>query len=833
MIEDWRAKFQSPRLPFFFVLLAAYRDGGANTVALRNSQLAALTLPYTGVASAIDAGDEASPQGAIHPRMKAVVGVRLARWLLRDLYHEAVMAAGPARPDEGQVVVVASSTALRAELKLGPGEWNAGLRIMPTPGCTTCCRDGTGLFTLQVVNSTDRQVYSPAVTVDERSAALSLTATLSQPLSPRASVTLSLQWSSYPECVLYNGDGVPASPWSLMVPVGTASESLTMPNLFSSNMVLQREPYNATLWGTAAALVTVTVRLNGTSVASATADALGQWRLSLPRQKASLGNLLEVGDGTTMLTYRGVAFGDVYLCSGQSNMEANLNFSFGGAEAIAASVNYPNMRLFDIPHQSSAVPLDIIPRLSYREGWVLPSNRTLTSGIPGDTMGFFSAACWYTGRDVYDSLNGTVAIGLLASTFGGTVVEAWTSIERNAECGPIAPLAPNENNPQNQPAGCYNAMIHPLLPFTISAILWYQGSHLCTHSSPPPSSAHLSPHTHRLPMLLCVAGENNRYQAGRYGCAFPVMIEDWRAKFHQPELPFYFVLLAAEGDSSESTSILRDGQLQALRLPYTGVANAIDLGDPTSPIGAVHSRNKSYTGDRLARLLRHELYHLPVVDQGPLTSLRDVFVTVSADGAVYQLDVEFRATQVNDGLFIMNTPHCTSCCDLKTSGLLSVQLVNVSRPLWPALTLDPAAKTLTANVSVVDLNGAVGDGCAGVQRVMRVRLEWEGYPQCALYNAAMLPSVPWTVDVAVDTTALVCPGDGGEKGGWGMSAVVWGILVVAGLVLVGAAVAILLVKRRRGGSGWLGSRGDAESSSDAYDRLDERREPLNRTAPSA
>ena len=240
-------------------------------------------------------------------------------------------------------------------------------------------------------------------------------------------------------------------------------------------MVLQRGPQLAHVWGTAAPSSTVTLALDAASY-KATASASGAFSFRLPAQRASVGRTLSVtGDGRTV-TFTNVAFGDVYLCSGQSNMQLSLHYSWGGPEAIAASTHYPNVRLFNLPPQASLLPLDAVGRISYEQGWVLPSNRTLFSGNPADSSGVFSAACWYTGRDVYDAANGTVPVGLLQSSYGGTVVEAWTSIERNAECGPIPPLIPHENNTANQPAACYNAMIHPLLNYTLGAILWYQGS---------------------------------------------------------------------------------------------------------------------------------------------------------------------------------------------------------------------------------------------------------------------------------------------------------------------------------------------------------------------
>ena len=253
--------------------------------------------------------------------------------------------------------------------------------------------------------------------------------------------------------------------------------SLTLSNLFSSNMILQRGPEQARVWGTASPASTVTLSLDSTKLTT-TASAAGDWSLALPAQPASHGRTITVqGDGAA-LTLSDVAFGDVYLCSGQSNMQANLNFSWGGAEAIAASTHYPNMRLFNVPPQYSNTTLRST-NISYADGWVAPSSASLVcESEPAPCLWtFFSAACYYTGQALYDRLNGSVPIGLLQSAYGGTGIAAWTSKEADEICGPIPPRpgGPSKQNPENDPSACFNAMIHPLLPITLRAILWWQG----------------------------------------------------------------------------------------------------------------------------------------------------------------------------------------------------------------------------------------------------------------------------------------------------------------------------------------------------------------------
>ena len=500
---------------------------------------------------------------------------------------------------------------------------------------------------------------------------------------------------------------------------------LTVSELLSSHMVLQRAPHSPRLWGSTDAHAKVNAQLAGSAAVTTTADAAGRWELQLPPHEASTGEELTISDGSTTLTFVDVSFGEVLLCSGQSNMVVPVVFSFGGMDAINDAHLYTHTRLFDIPGYASLTPLDRFYRTTW-PGWVLPSDKTLWSGNPNATSGIFSAACWYSGRALSAGLNDSVPIGLIQSSVSGTVVEAWTSLERNRDCGVIPPLIPHENNTSNQPGACYNAMIHPLLSYTIGAVIWWQG-------------------------------ENNRYFPPRYGCAFSVMIDDWRERFREPQLPFYFVLLAADNDTAwarNATALLRLQQLEALQLPHTAVANAVDVGDPTSPIQAVHSRNKSYVGDRVALLMLHNQYNQEhIVALGPFTTPRDVRLTLSPDGSKLHLTVSYAVSRYNEGLFIANTPHCWSCCDGLSSGLLWVQAVNHSAVAFPAVDLDPVnRRQLRANVSVAQLLGGKTAQPAALAQPLQVtlRLQYDMYPQCALYNAALLPSLPWSVDVEVE-----------------------------------------------------------------------------------
>ena len=494
--------------------------------------------------------------------------------------------------------------------------------------------------------------------------------------------------------------------------------TLTLSNLFSSNMVLQRTPQQAVVWGYGEPGSTVTVTISGGDANSSQVGSDGHWSVQLPAQRASHGNTIGVSDGSTTLKLGNVAFGDVFLCSGQSNMQVTLNYSWGGADAIAAASRYPNLRLFNIPPQYSNTTVDQAA-ISYADGWVLPSASTLQDpNDPSDTWLFFSATCYWAGMKVYDSMSGTVPIGLLQASYGGTCVAAWTSPDTNTRCGPIVTPVGGDNTPYNQPSVLYNAMIHPLLPLRLRAVLWYQG-------------------------------ETDWWDADRYACSFPNMIQDWRVKFNQPWLPFYFVLIAPVDGASYQ---VRESQKQALLLPMTGAASAIDLGDRNAPAGAVHPRNKSYVGERLALLVQRNLYGQWFEAEGPLlVSLRASLSSAST----FQLALQYSDDSRSSGLFALPTPECDSTAAEARACCVQTGLSDYAGLIWYTYTvngqtysinstvrIDQSARTIytTEQPAVMPLQGQ------SVQ-VSYASVDWPG---CALYNEARLPALPFQMNVSVE-----------------------------------------------------------------------------------
>ena len=724
MIQDWRTKFQTPDLPFYFVLLSPYY--GASPW-LRDAQLSALASPNVGVASAIDLGDKYGSTGDIHPRNKSYVGERLARWVRRDIYKQQVEVEGPHLLSVN--ARIANSTFI-ITLRFSDDSRSAGLFALPTPDCNTTTTDATRCCDTQTSNSVTNLITyswdsgngitsrSSAGAIDQTARTITLV-DASADLPPTGShVLVSYAWADWPGCALYNEHRLPALPFIRNVTVGQSSASLMLHNLFGSDMVLQRAPHRALIWGYGEPGSTVTVMLDNNNVASGMVSDAGTWKVELPATEASMGRTITVSDGTSSVLLSNVAFGDVYLCSGQSNMQVTLNYSFGGADAIAAAASrYPNLRLFNIPGTYSNSTLDL-PLISYAGGWVHANVSSLQfSSDPTNTWVYFSATCFWAGTNIYDSLKGAVPIGLVQASYGGSAVHAWTSPDTNTRCGPLVTPSGGDNTPYNRPSVLYNAMIHPLLPLRLRAVLWYQG-------------------------------ETDWWDADRYACSFPNMIQDWRMKFNQSSLPFYFVELAPYMGAPVA---VRESQKQALLLPMTGVANAIDLGDRTAPAGDVHPRNKSYVGERLARLVRSKIYgENGVESEGPQL----VSATASLTATTFQLTLQFVDDSRANGMFALATPGCSNssgdargCCmqtgPSEYSNLIWYQYAVGAQMYMVNATvrIDTAAHTMTTTQqpAVMPLAG----------QPLFVLYAYVDWPGCALYNGARLPALPFRMNVTV------------------------------------------------------------------------------------
>lgn len=354
--------------------------------------------------------------------------------------------------------------------------------------------------------------------------------------------------------------------------------NVSCPAIFSDHMVLQRERPDL-VWGEADPGETVTVTF-ASQVKSAVAAPDGQWRVALDPMPASAESRALTIRGRNTLSFSDVLVGEVWLCSGQSNMEKPLGPRKGqkptdNYQAETAAANHPLLRLFQMPHYGKFKKNSVRPR------WLPCTPETIQSTD-------FSAAAYYFGREVQRALG--VPVGLIHSSFGGTQIEAWIPPEGFARNPDISALA---HTPYFawvkgvQATDLYESMIAPLAPYTLRGFLWYQGETNCMNADGP------------------IYTEKMR-----------ALIESWRAVWHDPSAPFYYVQIAPFDYSQwpkwhltpEALPVFWAAQTAALAIPHTGMVVITDLAGSARDI---HPTDKLDVGLRLARLALADTYGRP------------------------------------------------------------------------------------------------------------------------------------------------------------------------------------------------------------------------------
>ena len=367
-----------------------------------------------------------------------------------------------------------------------------------------------------------------------------------------------------------------------------AGAQVVLPPFFNCNMVLQ-QGIPIPVWGWASPGEKVSVTFNKKTVTTKTGKD-GKWRVTLAAMNYG-GPYEMVVKGRNLRTIENILIGEVWVCSGQSNMGFNLSSAINGPAEIANS-NYPEIRLFTVKRRIAQTPLE---NLEEGEWWQCSPVSTPK----------FSAVAYFFGRELYFKLK--VPIGLINTSWGGTVAETWTSpeaiannpdfapkLEKLKSIDPIEFVKSTEREgsdrlgPNAYPTLLYNGMIHPLVPYGIKGAIWYQG-------------------------------EGNAGRAFQYRRVFPDLIKDWRTKWDQGDFPFLFVQLAnfmkADSLPVESTwAELREAQSMTLSLPNTGMASAIDVGDALD----IHPKDKQTVGKRLALSALNVAYHQNIENSGPV-----------------------------------------------------------------------------------------------------------------------------------------------------------------------------------------------------------------------
>jgi sialate O-acetylesterase len=356
----------------------------------------------------------------------------------------------------------------------------------------------------------------------------------------------------------------------------SASAQLRLPKFFSDGMVVQRDAA-IPVWGWDKPGSAVKVTL-GPHSAAAQVDEQGQWQVSLPAVAAGGPWKMSV-QGSQAAEFSDVWAGDVWLCSGQSNMEWPVAASADKDAEIAAG-SHPKIRHLKIQHRPSATPEDDLPT----DGWKVATP---------ETVGAFSAVGYFFARHIRTEVD--VPIGLIGSNWGGTRIEPWTPPVGFQSVPALKSLADRldsfpEKRPDGQinhqsPLALYNGMIHPLTRLPIRGAIWYQG-------------------------------ESNNGEGMVYRDKMEGLIKGWRQVWNQPELPFYFVQLAPYnyGGDGQRLAKIWEAQTAALGIDHTGMAVTVDIGNLTD----IHPTNKQDVGKRLALWALAKTYGRDVAFSGPL-----------------------------------------------------------------------------------------------------------------------------------------------------------------------------------------------------------------------
>ncbi len=346
-----------------------------------------------------------------------------------------------------------------------------------------------------------------------------------------------------------------------------------LPTFFSNNMVLQQNKEVA-IWGKDNPNATITVTGSWGNEAKAIVGNDGRWKTKLQTPSAG-GPYSVVVMGSSVVNLANVMIGEVWLCSGQSNMQMTLlgygnQPIIGSNEAILNSKNN-QIHLFNAKRTPSLKPLDDI------EGqWF--------SADPS-TVGKFSATAYFFAKKLHSILK--VPIGLIHTSWGGSKVEAWMNNEViTSQFGHLEiPTAIPKKGQNQKPTLLYNGMIHPFVGYNIAGSIWYQG-------------------------------ESNHRNAAEYKKLFPSMIELWRDKWQQSDMPFYFVQISPFNYNDSLSAFLREAQLYTMQtVENTGMAVTMDIGNCRS----IHPPEKRLVGERLAYWALSKTYNIPgVAYSGPV-----------------------------------------------------------------------------------------------------------------------------------------------------------------------------------------------------------------------
>ena len=499
-----------------------------------------------------------------------------------------------------------------------------------------------------------------------------------------------------------------------------------MPSMFSDNMVLQQKK-ELSFWGTADPAEKISVTI-GDNQSETTTNSNGKWQLKMPAMKATTTPLTIVVSGNNKLQFKNVLVGEVWICSGQSNMDMTVAQEdrywcgvYNEAQEVA-SANYPHIRVFDVDFTPNNKPQTDVTGI-----WEICSPAT---------VGHFSAPAYFFARELYETYK--IPVGLITTAFGASTAEAWISekalkkrpnlkpildaytkkvdafnadsaqsmpnyrealskwkgnlAEAAAASGdvsatkkkkrkPRAPRHPDPSRDQHNPYVLYNGMVHALVPYSMQGAIWYQG-------------------------------ESNGPTRNLYSEIMETLITDWRSAWQLGEFPFIYVQLANHKAlitapvKEDQMVTIRNEQLKNLSVPNTAMVVAIDNAR-ADDYNNIHPKDKQQIGARLAVAAKAIVYNEKIEYMGPI----------------------FNKMKVKGNTATISFTHTGSGLTAKSDTVKGFALCGSDKIWHHANARIKGNKVMLSN--------------SHVEAPIAVRYGWAKNPNCNLYNKEGLPASPF------------------------------------------------------------------------------------------
>ena len=493
-----------------------------------------------------------------------------------------------------------------------------------------------------------------------------------------------------------------------------------VPSIFGDNMIIQQDA-NIPVWGWVDNDEKITVSGNwAKETVSAIADKNGRWIVRLRSPKAGGPYELKI-QGSNQLVFKNVMAGDVWVCGGQSNMSFELSRCSNAASEIAKAAN-PNIRLFKVISPDSV------------SGQASDQRQTNCQGqwqeCTSETAAKFSGVSYFFARELTKARG--IPIGLIQVSVGGTPAATWMSqetLKSDPDFEPIlksyaelvanypqekkvyeeklgiyktkqetakasgnefkedSPKAPLEPYHFKRPSALYNRYVAPIQPYGIKGVIWYQGE-----------------------------SDSGRWLM--YRKLFPALIRNWRSDWGQGDFPFLFVQYPGfDNNKANNWPLLRESQAMALSVPNTGMASAIDLGEPND----IHPPRKQEVGARLAVVARALVYGEKIEYSGPF----------------------FKRMDVNDGNAVLEFTHIGTGLEFRDLPATGFQIAGQDKIFVPANATLDGHRIIISSPKVAN--------------PVALRYAWNRYPQCSLYNKEGLPALPFRTDDWIDSNMLDNP----------------------------------------------------------------------------